>query len=531
MDATPSDFAAGGDHPATGEPFTRARGAWRWAPLALGAAIAVVTTALQQLGTAGVFTFLTDRFIYTHQAQLQYAAHLLAPGVVALAAIIVALRAPGIARRGRAAVRLLAALALESAAVLLALPALSALLAPLMRRPDAPPGRPPLGPELIGEVVSSVYWIPLGVTLAIAMGVLTPGIAPRAWRRRLGYWLLAGALAGLAAACFALLDPLIVSTLLAARLGAVGAQDCQSSGGSFCYGAQVLYLARLQGLGRVLGATIGAAIGGFLAPQLAHQRVAPDLTPAAPDAPGERRSRGARMRRYLGAALIGVLYATLEVSLIYAVSPRPAAIQTSHPPVWVFALDVVALLIPAGWLALVVARSHLAALNPGGRRALRWTLFGLAALTALAVPAIATLIESQLFPADFVVTCLIAFSFGAVYGLVWSPGVHKDRQHYPGGDWRAGARAAFAGWLGVAIPAAVLIGFAVYSLVTYNAATGGCHGLGCGALLLVVYASVVTPAVYLVVYGLLAAAAGGALAGLLRATLVAGSPARNAPAE
>lgn len=529
MDATPSDFAPGG---ATSEPSTPARSTWLWAPLALGAAVAVVTTALQQLGTSAVFAFLTNRFIYTHQAQLQSAARLLAPAVVALAAIIVALRAPGIARRGRAVVRLLAALALESAAVLLALPALSALLAPLMSPPDAPPGPPPLGPELIGEVVSSVYWIPLGVTLAIAMSVLAPGIAPRAWRRRLGYWLLAGALAGLAAACVALLDPLIVSTLLAARLVAVGAAGCQpSGGGSFCYGAQLLYLARLQGLGRVLGAAVGAAIGGFLAPQLAHQRVAPDVTPAAPGASGERRSWGARMRRHLAAALIGVLYAALAVSLIYAVSPKPAVIQTGHPPVWMFALDVVALLVPAGWLALVVARRHLAALNPGGRRALRWTLFGLAALTALAVPAIATLIESQLFPADFVVTCLIAFSFGAVYGLVWSPGVHEDRQHYPGGDWRAGARAAFAGWLGVAIPAAALIGFAVYSLVTYNAATSGCHGLGCGALLLVGFSSVVTAAVYLVVYGLPAAAAGGALAGLLRAALVAGGPAGNAPAE
>lgn len=75
------------------------------------------------------------------------------------------------------------------------------------------------------------------------------------------------------------------------------------------------------------------------------------------------------------------------------------------------------------------------------------------------------------------------------------------------------------GWLGVAIPAAVLAGVSVYSFLTYDATASGCHGLGCGGLAIAAYGSFVSGFVYIIVYGLLAATAGGAVGGMLRAAL------------
>ena len=529
MDTTPPDFSAASESASTGQPVgqpAEARWrwvrAWLWAPLAFGGAIALAAQALEQLHRIIIDAFLDNSLIYGHQAELSSITTLTLPVAVTLAALGVALWAPGVTGRGTAGLRLLGALALEIGLIWLA-PVVIAVITGQANTNVEPPDGKVQAYEIAAYAAQGLKGLLLGLTLAVALGVALPGIAPRVWPRRLYYWLAAGALTGLAAACFALLTPYTLLAATEIRLLAVGAPSCVAGSGPFCLGASLLDLARQLAPGPLIGAVVGAVIGGFLAPELARAPVAPVAEPARP---GQRRSWISWAWRYALAGVVGALYAALVAGALAWLGARQgvglSGLSDTHSLARLYiTLDAAALLAPVVVIALVAARGWLARrLGARGARVLRWILVVLAAVSAISALVLDLWIQGVFFGGDFLGVLLAAFAFGVAFGLVWAPGWRIAGQAVDqGAAWRAGARAALSGWMGVAVPAAVLTGLIINSLVTYDATASGCHGLGCGGLVFAVYGGLISEGVYLIIYGLLAATAGGALGGILRAAL------------
>lgn len=497
--------------------------------------------SLGLLTRAGLFALLLN-IQYFYMRQLELNALLIAfdelvlPITVVIVALVFVLRASSGARWSAAA-RLLGALALMLGAVMLHPVVVAAIFRALFGERATQPSffltnsafamLAPLGSGFL-----------LGVMLVITLSMLAPRLAPLDRGARLGYWTLAGVLAGIALTFMSQLDRATLLTTMAVRLAAAGATGCTASSGAGCYTGQMFDLARASVLPLLIGAAVGGAAGALLTPaptEASLQGATPHHAPATPVAappeeagagrPTERGARGGAMLRYVAGGGIGVLYLALVATLTALALSRINHLTPANPTqsaLWGLTLGSFSLLIPAGWLALVGMRARLAsALSRGGKRALLWALALLFALLALAVPIVTALTGSLLTGYGFSsigLTTIIpaAFSLGAAYGLLWSP-----QQRSPGqrAAWRIGARAAATGWIGVSLPVLILFVGAVYTLVTYSPSAHACHGLACGALLMVVFDTIICGSANIIVLGLPTALAAGGLSAMIREAL------------
>lgn len=535
MDAAQPDSSSGG---AAYEPLAGPRPSrfqWIWAPLALGvAAMLVAATIMQLMRVLGVSLILSNPYIYTHQAELNAALtavdELAVPVVVVVAACVVALRLPDVTRRGAAVARLLIALVLLIGIAWLRQVANTSVYRVLTNgQSTAAAGSAAY--HVLAMIMSAISGLPLGVTIAIALRLLPSRLTPRGIAPRLGYWMLAGGLAGIAAAFFSQRDRFLLLTVQAIRLASVDVTDCMVGSGSFCYSGQLLDLAYYSVLPLIVGAVLGAAIGGALAPDLTAGRLGGSASSSAPATPkdsagaqtqGQRGSRAGGALRYVAGAAVGIFYLTLVLTLAFlleAFISRTRLAPTNSPSAatGLIIYDTLSLLIPAAWLALAGARDRLAS-APGrrGKRALRWTLALLAVMLAVAAPVVAIPVQGVSYLDGSPMIALAAFSLGAAYGLLWAP---RARSARPQAAWRVGVRAAATGWIGVSLPVLILLGVEFYTLVTYRLSPNDCHGLACGALLFVLFNAVITISVNIIIVGLPVALFAGGLSGMIREAL------------
>ena len=523
MDAASPDYLASENNGQPPSSHAPSRFWWVWAPASLGAAAAIATLTIKQLAQAiQLALVLNNPFVYTHQPQfnaVQIAVDGLAISVFVVGiAFASAFRVSDARRRSGALARLLGALVLMVGIAWLQQVVTAAAYSALTSGQTAASSTAFYDTATnVREMIFSVaQGLLLGVTVALALRLSRPGIAPRQ-----GYWMLAGGCAGIAAAFFTDLDRFLTLTVQAVRLASVGVTGCMGGSGAGCYGGQLLDIAYYSVFPLIIGAVVGAIIGGALAPDLATERPHAAVSSPAPATPRERSSVQAQGRRgwrsgsalrYLAGGAVGVLYIALVLALAYLASSYISGAQAARsngdqPAFGLITFDILSLLIPAVWLALASAPGQ------GGKRALRWTLALFAATLAVAAPVLAILVQGVSFLDASPISPLAAFAFGAAYGLLWAPQPPAPRAR---GAWRAGVRAAATGWIGVSLPLVILLGFAFYSLITYTPPPNSCHSLGCGALLFLIFNSIIAIGVNIIVVGLPVALLAGGLSGVIR---------------
>jgi hypothetical protein len=221
-------------------------------------------------------------------------------------------------------------------------------------------------------------------------------------------------------------------------------------------------------------------------------------------------SRGwlARVAPLAGAFVCGLLYATLVLFCVYHAGRATFAL----PIAAYLLLPALALAVPSLLLALAALRADMR-----GGRVLWAVLLALTTGVAVGAPALLIVAPQALAAGEASAILLAAFTFGTVVGLLAARFAAP-----PSGraTWRTGLRAAAVGWLGVSVVLGVWLGFQFHDLVIPGPTTLNCHGLACGALLMVAVAIVIGGGVKTLVLGLPAALLAGCLACIL------GSPPR-----
>lgn len=499
---------------------------WLWTALAIGIAAALVNAALSQFIAALRNALITNQIFYLHQSAMNavggVVGALFAPALAIVFALLYLRASSGATLRRRAwataASALLAIVLLAACEQLVVVFSTPGIIADRSQAEVT---------TLLNEltaITSGLASFALAIGLVFAVGALTASRASTRHSPRLRDWALTGALVGVVTSAFAQSNRVILLTVTAVRLAQVGAFACMADSGASCFPRQMLDVGLYSLLPALVGAAIGGMIGGALASRTVASQTAVGAFPSldeAGDAPSRRRSRHVIALQYAAAAVIGALYAAYTLALQYANIQHPyisgqSTARTLRDAFWISLVACLALAVPALWLALIVTvHRRTATPTDSARRALvRWLVL-LALVLAVATPASVLLFPGLNFGVGMAAIILAAFAVGAICGLIWSP---PSRARRPRSPWMTGLLATAPVWIGFSLVAAVVAGAALYSASQPpGPGSATCHGLGCGALLLLILNVIAQLGVNYVLYGLPAALFGGGLSALIRA--------------
>lgn len=492
---------------------------WLRAALAIGFAAALVNTILGELVSPLQDAVINNPFLYQHQIETIIALETIITLVAPALAMVFALRHTRAGSRADVRQRAWRAIGLALGAMLiLALGAqfVGHLLIPAPSQASSPADMTAQINEMM-VIQSGLAACSQGIGLIFALYALTGRLAPGAYAPRRGErpldWALAGALVGLVTSAIAQLNRITLLSAMAVRMAQVGVFACVANSGASCFPQQMLEVALYSILPALVGAAIGGVVGGALASRAGAPQ-APESALRNATAPTRRRSRFVAALQYIAFGAVGALYAVYTLALLYVNGQRPygPADPIAHllrALGWALLLSGLALATPALWLALASAPT-------GGSQQinLRWLTVGALAL-ALAAPASVFLLPGLSFGVLAAQFILEAFVVGATAGFIWSPPRHAARSR---SAWTTGMLAAAPVWIGASLVCAALVGGAFYS-ASQPTASGAttCHGLACGALLMVVLVGATRLGVDCVILGLPAALFGGGLSALIRA--------------